>query len=544
MLALLRSSPLLVLFLVAGFGFVVGRIKIAGVGLGVAAVLFAGLAMGAIDPGLALPELVPFLGLVLFVYTVGLSSGPGFFASLAGRGLRQDLLAAGVTIFGALMTLIVARLLGLRGADAAGLFAGATTNTPALAAVLDALRTSGSATHAALSAPVVMYSVCYPLGVLGTIGAIVALRPWIARHPAGAPPSIRPAAHGDSLEVATVRITKPAAINTTPERLRRRANLRVAFGRRKRSGIVSVLTGEEVLHDGDLVTIVGTREELAHAIEILGERSEDRIELDRSAVDFRRIIVSDPRATQRPLSELHLDDRFDAVVTRLRRGDVELLPQPETVLQLGDRVRVVAPRARLDEVAKFFGDSYRAASEIDVITFSVGIAIGLLIGAIPIPIPGLGTLKLGLAGGPLLAGLILGRIGRLGSLVFVPPFGANLTLRQLGLVLFLAGIGTRAGGAFADAIRTGTALPTLAAGATVTILVAAATLIIGRRLMQIPYGTLLGIVAGVQTQPAVLAFASEQTKDDLPNNGYATVYPVVTIVKIVIAQVIVVVLGR
>jgi len=527
---LLRDNPLLLLFLVAGVGFVLGKVKVAGVSLGVAAVLFAGLAFGALDPAVALPELVQLLGLVLFVYTVGLSSGPGFFASLGGRGLRDNGLALTIILVATGMTLAAAKLLHLQGPAAAGLLAGSATNTPALAAVLDALRAGGAAT----SEPVVMYSIAYPMGVLFVLFAIVVMRRLLPADPA--PASRRTG--GAGLDNATVSVEHEEAIGLTVAELRERAGLHVAFSRVRHAGRVHVAHDDDRLARGDLITVVGSRADLERAIALLGTRATERIDLDRKSVDYRRIFVSDPAITRRPLRQLAIAERFDAVITRLRRGDVELLPDADTELELGDRIRVIAPRERLDEVTRFFGDSYKALSEIDIITFSVGIAAGLLLGKVPIPLGAGRHFELGMAGGPLIAGLVLGRIGRVGPFVFTPPFSASLTLRQLGLVLFLAGVGTRAGWSFASAVRAGTALPILASAAAIAFVAPTVGMLVGRYLLRVPWGVLLGIIAGTQTQPAVLAFASEQTKDDLPNAGYATVYPLATIAKIVIAQAI------
>jgi putative transport protein len=206
------------------------------------------------------------------------------------------------------------------------------------------------------------------------------------------------------------------------------------------------------------------------------------------------------------------------------------------VLELGDRVRVLAPKERLDRIADFFGDSYRALSEIDVMGFSLGLALGLAIGMIPIPLPGGATLRLGFAGGPLVSGLILGARGFTGPLVWTVPYSTNLTLRQIGLVLFLAGIGTRAGYSFYSTVSAAGGLRLLAAGAVITVTAVLVTLWVGHRLLRIPMSLLTGMLAGTQTQPAVLGFASEQTRNDLPQVGYATVYPLATIGKIIIVQ--------
>ena len=226
----------------------------------------------------------------------------------------------------------------------------------------------------------------------------------------------------------------------------------------------------------------------------------------------------------------------------MRRGDLDLLPDPNTTLELGDRVRVLAPRARMKEVAAFFGDSYRALAEVDVLSFGLGITAGLLLGLIPFPLPGGGTFQIGVAGGPLLVGLALGALGRFGPVVWQLPFSANLTLRQIGITLFLAGVGTRSGWVFAQALHEPGALAIVAAGAVVTMSTTSLALIVGRKLLRIPPAKLFGMVSGIHTHPAALAFAAETAGDDGPNAGYAAVFPFATIAKILLAQMLVEVL--
>lgn len=536
MIGLLKENSLLLLFAVAAMGYVLGQLRLKGFSLGVAAVLFVGLGAGAIDPDLRLPEIVQSLGLVLFVYGIGLSSGPAFFASFRRRGLRDNGLALGVVAVAAAACAGEAMVLRVPGASAAGLYAGALTNTPALASVMELLKARQSDVAAD---PVVAYSLSYPGGVLGVILAI-----WIARRvfrntaPAGAPDG----PDAGAIENVTVRIERPGLTRDRALSLFREHGLAVIFGRLRRAGRLRIMVDDIPFEAGDLVTLVGREGDLTRASELVGTVSDERIDLDRHVLDFRRMFVSRAEVAEKPLSELQLPRRFGAIVTRIRRGDVDLLPTADVELELSDRVRVVAPRERMADIARFFGDSYKALSEIDVITFSMGIALGLLLGSVPIPVPGGGSFALGLAGGPLVSGLCLGRIGRTGPLVWTLPYSANLTLRQLGLVLFLAGVGTRSGHAFATTLRSGAGGGIVLAGAVVTCLSALATVSIGRAWLRIAPDVLLGIVSGIHTQPAALAFATAQTKNDLPNVGYASVYPVATIAKIALAQALVLLL--
>jgi putative transport protein len=385
-------------------------------------------------------------------------------------------------------------------------------------------------------AAAVAYSVTYPMGVIGVIAAL-----WLAQQIAGAGGGEAPGERAPSLENVTVRVTRPFATVGAAKAALREAGLRALFGRIKRAERVRLATDGASLEVGDLVTLVCVADGLGRAVAMLGDRSDDEIDLDRHVLDYRRMFVSTPEVTEQPLSALRLPERFGATVTRIRRGDVDLLPDATSSLELGDRVRVVAPRERMTELARFFGDSYKALAEIDVITFGVGVTLGLLLGAIPMPLPGGSTFRLGLAGGPLVVGLVLGRLGRTGRLVWTLPYSANLTLRQLGLVLFLAGVGTRSGHAFVTTLQHG-GVSIFLVGATVSSTVALAMLVLGRAVLHIPMPILSGIVAGIHTQPAVLAFATQQAKSDQPNVGYASVYPLATISKIVLAQLLLVVL--
>ena len=233
---------------------------------------------------------------------------------------------------------------------------------------------------------------------------------------------------------------------------------------------------------------------------------------------------------------------FGAFVTRVRRGDQELLAHGSTTLQLGDRVRVVARPDQMHEVSTFFGDSYRALSEIDILTFMLGLALGLLLGMVAAPLARWRSIRLGFAGGPLVVALILGARERTGPLVWTLPYSANLTLRQLGLILFLAGIGTRSGYAFVATLRAGGGLPIVLAGTLLSVGIALLLLWIGYRLLRLPMGVVIGMLAGLQTQPAVLGFALEQADNEAPNIGYAAVYPIALIGKIILAQLLLTVL--
>ncbi len=522
MIELFAAQPLLLLFVVLAVGYAAGRIRVAGVQLGIAAVLFAGLAAGAVDPRLQLPEFVRSFGLVIFVYAIGIASGPGFAASFRRQGFRDLTWTVGLLAMAAGAMLVASKVFGWSPGLAAGVFCGALTNTPALAAVLGRL-------PAGDTSAVVGYSVAYPAGALGLLVALaVARHRW--RSELGA------AAHRPELQVRFVQVTRIEATGTAVKTLLRGWSVRARFVRRRRAGEWALLSPDAALEIGDLVTVVGLPDALDQLTRRVGEESSERIELHSNQLDQRRIFVSSPDVAGHSLAALRTLTRFGALVTRVRRGDSDLVPEGRTVLQLGDRVRVVAPRDRMAEVSRFFGDSYRALGEIDAVSFGFGIALGLLLGLVPVPLPGGGFFRLGPAGGPLVVGLILGARGRTGPIVWQLPYNAGLTLRQLGLALFLAAVGVSAGTPFIETLRAGRGFELLGAASAVSVFTATCSLWSSRKWLRATPGLAMGLSSGVHTQPAGLAFATDVAQDDSPGLGYSSVSPIATVSKILLAQ--------
>lgn len=536
---LLAENSLLLLFITAAVGYAVGRIKIKGASLGVAAVLFVGLFIGSFSPDLKLPEFAFTFGLAVFVYTIGLSTGAGFFASFRRGGLRDNAFIIFMLLLAAGLTVVVDLVFALKATVAAGVFAGSLTNTPALAGVLEAIRSSAPAdvVEQMLAEPVVGYSVTYPVGVLGPIFAILLMsRLWKIdyRQEAGKLRSLRLVEQ--EIYNVTAEVRQPGATAVTLRELVLRNKWEVVFGRILRDGETQLADGDTVLQQGDLVSIIGQPEQVDAIVAALGAPSAQHLELDRTQYDFRRIFVSNPTLVGRRLSDLNLPQKYDAIVTRIRRGDVDFIAGGDTVLELGDRVRVVANRERMKDVSDLFGDSYKHLSEVDLLSFGLGMSLGLLLGMIPIPLPGGVTFTLGSAGGPLVVALILGAIRRTGPVVWTIPYSANLTLRQTGLIMLLASVGLRSGYVFVSTFAAGGGLAIFLAGAIVSVATALITLFVGYKLLKRPFGMLAGMVASLFTQPAVLGFSLEQARDESPNVGYALVYPVSMIGKIIIAQ--------
>lgn len=542
LIELFVEQPLLLLFTVIALGYALGEVKIKGTGLGVAAVLFVGLAFGALDERLTLPPVMVTLGLVLFVYSVGLASGPGFFASFSRTGVRDNLMVAGALIVAALIVVVEHFLLGFKPSISAGIFTGALTNTPSLAQVTNYIATNAPADIAkvASSEPVVGYSVSYPIGVIGPMIAIVLMsRLWKINYRADAERVRDMFPVEQEIYNRTVRVTNEAYLGTALSVLAPQKHWRVIFGRIKRGASIELTTGETVMQSGDLLSVIGVPEDVDAVVRELGTPAEEQLDLDRSAYDFRRVFVSKHSLVGKKLSELNLPGQFGAIVTRVRRGDIELLATADTVLELGDRVRFVAPRSQVKAISDYFGDSYRSLSEINLLSLGLGIVLGLLIGMIPITLPGGIRFQLGDAGGPLIVALVLSALRRTGPIVWSIPYSANLTLRQLGLTILLAGIGVRSGYTFLATLQASGGIQILLAGAVVSLATALLVLFVGYKLLKIPFGLVIGMMAAVHTQPAVQAYAVNQAKNDLPNHGYALAFPMATIAKILLAQILV-----
>lgn len=546
MIKLLLDNPLLLLFLVAGIGYPLGRIKIFGSSFGVAAVLFVGLAFGALDPKMRLPDVIYMLGLSIFIYSIGLSGGRTFLASFRRQGVRYNLIVLSILTACAALAAAGGRLLHFKASVTAGIYSGSLTSTPSIAAILDSLKHMypGPGLEAILAEPVVGYSITYPMGVIGTVLAIsLAQRLWRVDFKAEAKLLRGMGMATEPLKNCTIRVTRPEVCGKSINRVRVEQGWDVIYGRVKREGQYLLATPEVKLQTEDLITVVGSARELDRVAAYLGERSDEEIDLDRSEFDYRRIFVSNRDVAGRKLRDLKLRREYGAVVTRVRRGDEDFLPSGDLVLELGDRVRVLTHHDNMKAVTRLFGDSYRAVSEVDVLTFGLGLAIGLLLGIMPIPLPGGITFKFGFAGGPLVAGLVLGTIGHTGKMFWNLPYSANMTLRQIGMVLFLAGTGTQSGYAFVSTFSKGGGLAIFGLGVAITFTASLLALFIGYRVLKIPMSILMGVMAGMQTQTAVLGYSIDQTKNDVPSIGFASVYPAATIFKIVVVQILLVLLA-
>jgi putative transport protein len=348
-----------------------------------------------------------------------------------------------------------------------------------------------------------------------------------------------PAEAAESIEVRDFVVQNPRVTDVPLAGvLKVHKDLGFVVSRIRHGGRTTLATGDSLLNLGDIVAVVGTQEAMERARQIFGQAAEVHIERDRSVLDYRRVFVSSRKCVGRTIGELNLQERISATITRLRRGDIDIVPNSQTRLAYGDRIRVLTAPANFAAVARFFGDSIRGTAETNFGSVGLGMALGVILGLIPLPLPGGGLLRLGLAGGPLVTGLLLGRWERTGPITWMIPLSANLTLRQIGLVLFQAGVGTRAGFGFVETVRH-SGIQMILAGAAITASVALASLLVGHRLLKRPFESVMGLTCAIHTEPASLAFASLVSDSDAPQAAYARVFPLSTLAKIVLAQLLV-----
>lgn len=526
MVEILAGAPLLTLFLAVALGTLLGAIPFGPLRFGPAGALFVGLALGALDP--ALGEglgLVQAIGLGLFVYTIGLAAGESFFRDFA---KQAPLMLGAVVLLGGYAALIVGAdaLLGIDPAMGGGLFAGSLTTTPALAAAQSA---SGGS-----PAPAVGYAITYPVGVIITMIMVTFVTRF--RLPARNDPDRAARAR---LEAITVELHDDIYVHDVPgiAEVPGKVGGEVRISYMMRDGEMTVARPDQLLHRGDRVVLVGTSDGVHRAAEQVGDEVEEHLLHDRRAVDFRHFVVSNPRTAGRTVNELRIPARFDGIITRVRRGDTELLAHAEMRLQLGDRVLAVAPSGRLDELAGVFGDSERKVTEVDFFSMGLGMALGIALGLISIPF-GAGAIALGSAAGPLVVGLILGYLDRSGPLVWTIPNAANLTIRQLGLVLFLACVGLSSGQAFASTAFSLTGLKVGLTAAVALVILLGIFWVLGY-LLGHSTARVAGAMAGLVGQPAILNHANSLIDDDRTDAGYTALFALGIIAKIVFVQLVV-----
>ena len=504
---IIGTQPILTAFLAIGLGYLVGQISIGSFSLGVGAVLFVGLALGAFAPKAQITGPIGLIGLIMFLYGVGILYGRQFFEGMTGAaGRKYNFLAFVAVVVGLLVALGLGQMFSVRIGHTLGIFAGSMTSTATLQAALDVMGNKE---------PSIGYSVAYPFGVIGPILCIY----FMTRLVEPKFPPKEPQMHMGEITLG------PNWNNATYDDLRRDlpSGVQVTMVRKKSQNVVP--SGGLLLEPGDGLLVIAERQDaITDAAARLGKLDPGRIVKDRSALDYIRVFVGKATVVGVPLAQLPLPAEFPVQLLHVRRYDTDIVPSPDLTLEFGDRVGVLMPPDKKNAIRQFFGDSVKSAAEFSYVSLGIGMVLGVLIGLIPIPIPGVGTVTLGIGGGPLIVALIAGKLRRTGPLLWVMPLPANIVLRNFGLALFLATVGVNAGQPFVKTVSE-TGLLLLLIGVAVLLATVVIVLLVGYYLMKIPFDDLLGIASGATGNPAILVYSTRMAPTERPDIGYAMIFP-------------------
>ena len=544
------AQVMLMLSLVAVLGLALGELRFGGIGLGIAGVLFAGIGVGhvaklaGISLDAAMLDFVREFGLILFVYSIGIQVGPGFFSALKRSGLALNLLAVGLVVMGVLTAVAIHLGFGLPLPVVLGLFSGAVTNTPSLGAAQQVLKEVGASPDA-LGLPSLGYAMAYPFGIAGILLTMLGLRAVFRLDAVAAANAFEERRRGEvaAVETMNVMLRNADLDGRTIGDLKELAEAGVIVSRMMRQGRLRVPHNGTRLEAGDILHLVGCRQGLERMQDVLGPQTDQPLTTKGTDLAWARIVVTNSSVLGRTIAGLNVEDTNDVRISRVVRSGVELVASSTLRLEFGDIVNVIGRPDHIQVVTSVFGNSERRLQQVHLVPMFLGIALGMLLGSIPLAVPGMpAPLKLGLAGGPLIAAIVLARIGHVGPLVWFMPPVANTALRELGIVLFLAVVGFRSGDRFIDTLINGDGLSWMACGALITIVPLTVTALIGHLFMRMNYLSLCGLLAGGMTDPPALAFANALTPSEAPALAYATVYPLVMCLRIIAPQVMVLLL--
>ncbi|WP_426768888.1 putative transporter [Enterobacter cloacae complex sp. 409J2] len=534
-----------VLALVAVVGLWLGNIKIRGVGFGIGGVLFGGIFVGHFADQLGwvlsadMLHFIQEFGLILFVYTIGIQVGPGFFASLRVSGLRLNLFAFGIVVMGGLVTAILHKLFAIPLPVVLGIFSGAVTNTPALGAGQQILRDLG------IPADVVdqmgmSYAMAYPFGICGIL-----LSMWLVRVLFRINVEQEAKEHESTLtnghaliKTINIRVENPNLNNMAIQDVPILNSATIICSRLKRDDTLMVPSPDTLIQHGDLLHLVGQPADLNNARLVIGQEVDTSLSTRGTDMRVERVVVTNEKVLGKKIRDLQVKERYDVVISRLNRAGVELVASQDASLQFGDILNLVGRPSSIDAVANMVGNAQQKLQQVQMLPVFIGVGLGVMLGSIPLYVPGFPVaLKLGLAGGPLIMALILGRIGSTGKLYWFMPPSANLALRELGIVLFLAVVGLKSGGDFVDTLVNGEGMSWVGYGVFITAIPLITVGLLARMFAKMNYLTLCGMLAGSMTDPPALAFANNlHATSGAAALSYATVYPLVMFLRIITPQ--------
>lgn len=533
-------QAVVVISLISTLGIGLGKIRFFGISLGTAFIFFVGILAGhfglSLDPAMLI--YAESFGLVIFVYALGLQVGPGFFSSMRADGLRLLTPAIAIVLIGTAMAMGLSYAFGVSMPDMSGILCGATTNTPALGAAQQTLQQMGiDANGAALSC-----AVAYPLGVVGVILAVVFLRKLFVR------PSDMPgpdAEHRKNVFIASYHLTNPAVFGKSVHEIATQSHHHFVISRVWRDGRVSIPTSDKTLQQDDVILVITTPGEADALRLIFGEQEKkdwNKENIDWNAVDSQlisqRILVTRPEINGKKLSQLRLRNTYGINISRVYRSGVQLLATPDLRLQLGDRLTVVGEAQAIRNVAKILGNAVKSLNEPNLAAVFIGLILGLTLGSIPVAIPGISIpVKLGLAGGPIIVGILIGTFGPRLHMITYTTQSANLMLRALGLSMYLACLGLDAGAHFfATVLRPEGAL-WIGIGFALTFIPIVLVGLFALRVLKVDFGSVSGLLCGSMANPMALNFVNDTIEGDNPSVSYATVYPVCMFLRVIIIQV-------
>ncbi|EFX8718237.1 putative transporter [Shigella flexneri] len=534
-----------ILALVAVVGLFIGNVKFRGIGLGIGGVLFGGIIVGHFvsQAGMTLSSdmlhVIQEFGLILFVYTIGIQVGPGFFASLRVSGLRLNLFAVLIVIIGGLVTAILHKLFDIPLPVVLGIFSGAVTNTPALGAGQQILRDLGTPMEM-VDQMGMSYAMAYPFGICGILFTM-----WMLRVIFRVNVETEAQQHESSrtnggalIKTINIRVENPNLHDLAIKDVPILNGDKIICSRLKREETLKVPSPDTIIQLGDLLHLVGQPADLHNAQLVIGQEVDTSLSTKGTDLRVERVVVTNENVLGKRIRDLHFKERYDVVISRLNRAGVELVASGDISLQFGDILNLVGRPSAIDAVANVLGNAQQKLQQVQMLPVFIGIGLGVLLGSIPVFVPGFpAALKLGLAGGPLIMALILGRIGSIGKLYWFMPPSANLVLRELGIVLFLSVVGLKSGGDFVNTLVNGEGLSWIGYGALITAVPLITVGILARMLAKMNYLTMCGMLAGSMTDPPALAFANNLH----PTSGaaalsYATVYPLVMFLRIIPPQ--------
>ena len=534
-------QAVIILSLITAIGLGFGKLHLFGVSLGVTFVFFIGILAGhlvfSIDPQMLI--YAESFRLVLFVYSLGLQVGPGFFSSFHKGGYKLNMLGLGVILIGTAMAVIISKTASVPLSDMAGILCGATTNTPALGAAQQTLKQLGEPTSgAALSC-----AITYPLGVVGVILAIVVLKKLVVK-----PKDMESHDHDDTNHtyIATFQIHNPAIFNMSIQDIAKLSYPKFVISRLWRDGNVSIPTSEKILKENDRILVITTEKDAPTLTILFGEqenRDWNKEDIDWNAIDSqlvsKHVVISRPEINGKKLGSLRLRNSYGINISRVTRSGVQLLATPGLVLQLGDRLTVVGEAAAIQNVEKVLGNTVKTLKDPNMASIFIGIVLGLIIGAIPISIPGISSpVKLGLAGGPIIIGILIGAYGPRLHLVTYTTRSANLMLRGIGLSLYLACLGLDAGAHFFETVMRPEGALWIGIGFAITFIPVVIMAIVSMRIFHLDFGSTCGMLCGSMANPMALNYANDIIPNDNPAVSYATVYPLGMFTRVIMIQII------